>query len=396
MTRIEKIILAALISSASLMASFISPELTLIKQFFSLSKNQLSQVMTFYLGGYLTGQVVWAYISNRVGRLASIKLGMATSILGATVLIVAMKAESFNLFLTGRVLIALGLASGLICGFTMIKENLPDHESKKYLSIIAVVFTASIYLAILLSGYLVKFTSLDCVMYFVFLYNAAMFFLCFFMKNNIMSPNSPSKRSSLANIELEPKVIAFSLVLSITTIISYSYALYAPIITNELFSLSPTEFGICSLSNMVFILLGGVLYLKLAKKIPEHKIIAIGLLVIIAACSASLLMEKLNLQMTAFGFFIFCSLLNLSNGVIYPAATYKALEFGVCKATSSAIMNLIKLSMPILAISVSGYFAVGELKLFVLTILMFTVLYFFILQLTKIQSLKLFRDKLTQ
>ena len=177
MTRIEKIILAALISSASMMASFISPELALIKQFFSLSKNQLSQVMTFYLGGYLSGQMIWAYASNRIGRLASIKLGMATSLFGAIVIIVAMKAESFTLFLAGRIFIALGLASGLICGFTMIKESMTDHESKQYLSVIAVVFTASIYLAILLSGYLVKLTSLDSIMYFVLFYNAALFFL---------------------------------------------------------------------------------------------------------------------------------------------------------------------------------------------------------------------------
>ncbi|MDI9818629.1 MULTISPECIES: MFS transporter [unclassified Legionella] len=396
MTRIEKIILAALISSASVMASFISPELALIKQFFSLSKNQLSYVMTFYLAGYLSGQVVWAYASNRIGRLLSIKLGMATSILGAIVIIVAMKTESFNLFLLGRVLIALGLASGLVCGFTMIKEKLSDHESKPYLSIIAVVFTASIYFAILLSGYLVKFTSLDFVMYFVFLYNTAMFLLCFYMNNNPLQPQFAGKLKSLVNIELQPKVIVFSLVLSITTIISYSYALYAPIITNELFSMSPTEFGICSLSNMIFILLGGVLYLKLAKKLPEHVIISFGLLIIIAACSASLLAAKLNIQMTTFGFFILCSLLNLANGVIYPAATFKALEFGICKATSSAIMNLIKLTMPIIALYSSAHFAVKELTAFALTILLFAVSYLFILQLTKIRLPRLFRDKLAQ
>lgn len=396
MTKIEKVILAALISSASVMASFISPELTLIKNFFSLANNQLSQVMTLYLAGYLSGQIVWAYVSNKIGRLASIKYGMATSIFGAIAIIVAMQLASFNLFLTGRILIAFGLASGLVCGFTMIKENLSDHESKQYLSIIAVVFTASIYLAILLSGYLAKYTSLDFVMCSMFLYNSAMFFLCFHIKNNTIPPSSAGKVSYLVNIEFQPKVIAFSLVLSITTIISYSYALYAPIITNQLFSLSPTEFGMCSLINMIFILLGGVLYLKLAKKLPEHAIAGFGLLIIIVACSFSLLMTEFNIQPTVFGFFILCALLNLANGVIYPAATYKALEYGLCKATSSAIMNLIKLTMPMVALYASAYVAVKELTAFVLTILLFAVSYLFVLQLTKIRSLRLYRNKVTQ
>lgn len=395
MTKIEKVILAALISSASVMASFISPELPLIKQFFSLSNNQLSQVITFYLAGYLSGQIAWAYVSNKVGRLTSIKHGMATSIFGAMVLIVAMKVESFNLFLAGRTLIAFGLASGLVCGFTMIKENLPDHESKRYLSIIAVVFTASIYLAILLSGYLAKYTSLDFIMYSVFLYNMTLFLLCFYMKNNIIKPSS-TRKSSLINIEFQPKVIAYSLVLSITTIISYSYAAYAPIITNELFSLSPTEFGTYSLINMVFILLGGILYLKLGKKLSEHRILLLGLLIIIITCSSSYLMTAFNIKPTVLGFFVLCAVLDLASGMIYPAATYKALEYGVCKATSSAVMNIIKLTMPMFALYASAHFTTKELTAFILTILLFASAYFFVLQLTKITLPRLFREKVSQ
>lgn len=394
MTRIEKIILAALISSASIMASFISPELALIKQFFSLSKTQLSQVMTYYLAGYLSGQIIWAYTSNRIGRLASIKLGMSTSILGAAVILLAMSVESFPLFLTGRILIALGLASGLVCGFTMIKENLSDQESKQYLSAIAVVFTASIYLAILISGYLAKFTSLTFVMNFVLFYNIVLFLLCFLMKLVARQLPQPLNSSSRMKFELQPKVIAFSLVLSITTIISYSYALYAPIITHEVFSMSPTGFGLCSLSNMIFILLGGGLYLKLAKRLPEQVIISLGLLIIITACASALLMVKCNVQITALRFFTFCSLLNLANGIIYPAATYKALAFGACKATSSAVMNLIKLSMPIIALNAAGYFAAKELTAFMFTIFSFAVIYFIILQLTTKGDYRLYRDKL--
>lgn len=395
MTRIEKIILAALISSASVMASFISPELTLIKKLFLLSNNQLSQVMTFYLAGYLSGQIAWAYVSNKIGRLASIKHGMATSIFGAIVIIVAMKTGSFNLFLAGRILIAFGLASGLVCGFTIIKENLPDHEGKQYLSIIAVVFTASIYLAILLSGYLAKYTSLDFIMYSVFFYNLILFVLCFYIKTSSIQSTS-TRKPSLMNIEFQPKVIAFSLALSITTIISYSYAVYAPIITSELFSLSPTEFGLYSLINMIFILLGGVLYLKLGKKLSEYTIVLLGLLIIIIACSSSILMTEFNIQPTVLGFFILCALLDLVNGMIYPAASYKALEYGSCKATSSAVMNLIKLTMPMVALYTSAYFAVKALTSFVLTILLFAIAYFFVLQLTNIRLPRLLRDKVSQ
>lgn len=394
MTKIEKIILAVLIASASMMASFISPELALIKQFFSLSNNQLSQVMTFYLWGYVSGQIIWAYVSNRIGRLNSIKIGTATSIIGAIVIIVAMRVESFTLFLAGRVFIALGLASGLVCGFAMIKENLSDNESKPYLAKIAIIFTASIYLAILLSGYLVKLTSLEFIMYCVLFYNAVMFFLCFAIKNKIRQHPLHEETNRMGKFELSPKVLAFSLVLSITTIISYSFALYAPIITHELFSMSPTVFGLCSLSSMIFIFFGGILYLKLAKKFPEHTIISLGLLIIVAVCLCALLIGRSHIKLTSFSFFTFCAFLNFANGIIYPAATYKALESGICKATSSAIMNLSKLIMPIIALNASVYLADKEFTMFLLTVLLFAVVYFIILQCIKISVPGLYRDKL--
>ena len=388
MTAIEKIILAALISSASVMASFISPELTLIKNYYSLASNQLSQIMTLYLAGYLSGQIIWAYISNKIGRLASIKFGMATSILGALVIIAAIETESFPLFLAARLLIAFG--------FTLIKENLSPQESKRYLSIIAVVFTASIYLSILLSGYLVKYTSLVFIMWAMLSYNMIMFFLCFYIKNQPSRANVSKKLPHLISVELQPNVIAFSLVLSITTIISYCYALYAPIITQQMFSLSPTEFGLCSLINMFFIFLGGILYLKLDRELSAEATSSLGLLIIITGCSSLLLMAAFNLQPTVFEFFALCALLNLANGLIYPAATYKALEYGRCKSTSSAIMNLIKLTMPMVAIYASTYVTAKELIIFISTILLFALLYLFILQLIKNSLPKLHSNKVAQ
>lgn len=396
MTKLEKVILAALISSASVMASFISPELMLIKNFFSLKNNQLSQIMTLYLAGYLLGQILWAHVSNKIGRVPSIKCGMAISIFGAIFIITAMKTKLFGLFLTGRILVALGLASGLVCGFTIIKERLLDFESKRYLSKIAFTFTASIYLSILVSGYLAKYSSLKTVIWAVLAYNIAMFGLSLYLKAGQGRHEVVKKRHDSINFKPYSKVVIFSLVLSITTIISYSYALYAPIITSEVFQLSPVDFGILSLSNMIFIFLGGVLYLKLTKVLSEQTLMTFGLLTIIAVTLLFLPIAKFDVQPNIFGFFILCSFLNIVSGLIYPAATYEALKYGSCKATSSAIMNIIKLVMPMLALYTSSHFYMKELNAFMLTIVLFALSYFFILILTNIRRITLCSNQLVQ
>lgn len=227
-------------------------------------------------------------------------------------------------------------------------------------------------------------------------YNMTLFFLCFHIKNHSSQAKLAKKLPHLMNFKPESKVIVFSLVLSITTIISYCYTLYAPIITQELFSLSPTEFGVCSLINMIFIFLGGVLYLRLGKKLSEETIASLGLLLIIAGCLSFLLITAANIRLTLFEFFTVCSLLDLASGLIYPAATYKALEYGRCKSTSSAIMNMIKLTMPMVAIYASTFFSAKELTTFTATILLFAVLYLLILHLRKIRLPRLHRNKVAQ
>ena len=227
-------------------------------------------------------------------------------------------------------------------------------------------------------------------------YNMILFFLCFYIKNHSTRVNFSKKLPSLLTFELQPKVIVFSLALSITTIISYCYALYAPIITHQLFSLSPTGFGLCSLINMFFIFIGGMFYLTLSKKLSEEAITLLGLLIIITGCLSLFLMTTCNIRPTVFEFFSLCSLLNLANGLIYPAATYKALEYGRCKSTSSAIMNIIKLTMPMVAIYASNSYHAQELTLFISTILVFAVLYLSILQLIKIRLPILHRNKVAQ
>ena len=136
--------------------------------------------------------------------------------------------------------------------------------------------------------------------------------------------------------------------------------------------------------------------MKLSKIHSEFTIASIGLLIIIITCLSFILMGTLSIQPTVSIFLIFCSLLNLANGMIYPAATYSALEYGACKATSSAIMNFIKLGMPIIALYVSAYLSKSELTAFSLIILLSATLYLVILQSIKIRWLPLSYNKISQ
>ena len=391
MIQSEKIILLFLISSASVLATFISPEIGLIKVYFSLTNDQTGKVMTYYLTGYLIGQFIWAYISNLIGRTISISAGAFIAIFGSSLLLYSYIYNNFNVFIISRSIIGFGLSAGLICGFAMIKENLSKEGQKKYLALVAIFFTTSIYTSISISGYIVQHSSLDLIFWSILCICSIFFILSNFLKKPVNKNNGGLKPSGKIRSNGYLPLFAYSFTLSITTIIAYCYAFYAPFITSQFFSLSPESYGNYSLVNMISLFFGSFLFSILNTRYNENTICFIGLMLIILS-SLCFIQYHYTLKSSINAFFLYCSLLSFSSGIIYPASTYIALEFSGCKAKASAIMNTIKLSLPIIAIYFSTKIFENNLDGFCFTILFFSTIYFLILyfvrtKLSKIQPI---------
>lgn len=372
MTRIEKFSLLLLIPSASTLSTFISPELGLIKSYFSLTTEQLSFVMIYYLIGYLVGQGIWGYLSTKLGSSSCIRIGVFTAIIGALILLGAYHHHEYNSFILSRMLIGFGLSSGLVCGFTIIKETLPKEEQKKFITLVSLVFTAAIYTSIAFSGHLVNYGSLDIVIWMILGLCIIFFVFSLFISTPLHQESRPSKIGSfrIENYQIT-QIITYSLVLSITTIITYLYAFYAPLISSNLFSLSPKSYSSYSFINLFFILTGSFLFPYVNKKLPEYKICLYGLGIISLACLSITFFYSLSKSI--FLLFFFCSyLMDFTLGIIYPAATVMTLEYGKNKAATAAVMNTIKLSLPIIAIYFSGRFFHNKVHSFSLTIFIFS------------------------
>jgi len=375
MTKTSKTILLFLISSASVVATFIAPELSLLRDEFGVSVAQTSKIMTFYLFGYLVGQGLFSYISNKIGRTRGIKYGMFISIIGAIFQFIALKYSLFPAFVFFRFLTAVGLSSGLVCGFAIIKESLTDEDCKKYFSLVAIAFTSSIYLSIFSSGIIISYMDISFLFGITITYTFTLFALSFLIPEPKKIKNKLKNQVKKRRIRLNFKLISYSLVLSITTIISYCYAFYAPYITISTYGLSPATFSTLNLLNMVAIFLGSFLYILLHRRYDEKIILTTSLLFIFIL---SILYFSIYLSMTSkpiLVFFIISFFLNTCSGLIYPAATYKAMECGDCKANTSAVMNSIKLIMPTISLAFSSLISKSNLINLSSTIMFFSLLY---------------------
>jgi len=381
MTKTSKILLLFLISSASVVATFISPGLSLLGNKFGITSGQISKVMTYYLAGYLLGQGIFSYLSNKIGRTLSIRYGMIISIIGAISQLISFKYSSFQAFVLFRFVTAIGLSSGLVCGFTIIKESLTDKDSKKYLSFVAIAFTASIYLSIFASGIIISYIGISFLFALIVAYTITLSILSFLIPEpgKTETKNKPQNKIDGKIFQLDFKLISYSLALSITTIISYCYAFYAPFITINTYGLSPATFSALNLFNMAAIFLGSFLYIILSK-IYDEKIILMFSLACISILSLSFFIIYFQITSSPIlVFFIISFCLNTCSGLIYPAATYKAMACGDCKAKTSAVMNVIKLIMPTLALGLSSLISKSNLINLSVIIIFFSLLYVLIL-----------------
>lgn len=346
----QKIILIFLITAASVVATFITPGMNDLKNLFLMSSNSLSYTMTIYLIGYLLGQISFALFSKRYGGISSLRYGFILCLIGFILQYLSVKFPVYYIFLLGRFITAFGLSSGLVCGFAIIKDNILPKEEKSYFSIIAIAFTGSIYFSIFISGILIKQMGLLFILKIQIFYPILLLIFSFFVPNTKMLFAKNQLSTPLARYQfLNFKLIAYAMALSITTIIAYCYSFYAPLIMVDNFRLDPQNYGYYNLINMCGLFLGSTIYSQINRIIKEEAIIilslisitVVGLLLAIGSVGSDI-----SFQQFIYSFFT----INFFSGIIYPAATFKALECGICKTSSSATMNIIKIGMPSIAL----------------------------------------------
>ncbi|WP_440618042.1 MFS transporter [Cysteiniphilum sp. 6C5] len=129
-------ILLSYLSIASVSAVMLTPALPQIGKFYTLDTSSLSWFVGIFLFGYVFGQLIYAPLANRFGRLKAIRFGFIINLTGLIICYIATTniLSSYSLLLLGRVITALGSSAGLACTFTLVNELLDETQAKKAIS----------------------------------------------------------------------------------------------------------------------------------------------------------------------------------------------------------------------------------------------------------------------
>jgi MFS family permease len=363
-------------SIASVSATIITPALPAIQLQFDLTPGTVDWVVSAFLMGYVFGQLLYGPLANRWGGLNSLRIGLVINLIGVLICLVGLSTDVYAVLIMGRILSALGAASGLVCGFMLINEWLPELQRKAAIAYSIFSFTLGIGLAVAIGGYVTEHWQWsDC--FIVLLIHGFIMLLGTFVFHE---SNPHSKAINLYSIINGYKkalasqaLVTFSLAVGFSTAITYCFSTAAPLIAFEFLHISAAEYGYWNLLNILGMLLGGLWSKQLMNKFSASKVVTLGLMLCVISLCSFLFMWKIQ-KISVLWFFGSSALLHVFGSLVFSGGSYIASNALKDKANSSSMMSFINMSIASLAVAIMPFLSTNPLLSFSAALTIFWLL----------------------
>ncbi|WP_131781791.1 MFS transporter [Legionella gresilensis] len=360
-------LLLAYLSVPSIAGVIITPALPLIQANFKLNQSEVEWLISLFLVGYVFGQLIYGPIANRFGRLFALRTGLLVYFAGNLLCICAAHYMNYQLFELGRLLAALGSASGLSCTYMLINELLPVEQRKTAMAYTIVSATVGIGLAVSLGGIITEYWLWSGCFILLLLQNIVMFLGTFLFTETLTQKKPINIKTILNNYKEALKcetLVIFALAVGFCTIISYCFAAVAPHIASDYLYLSPAEYGTWNLINMFGMLVGGLWSRKLLLRYKPIDVVVMGLGMSLLGIINLLLMWKLQSN-SPLWFFLSTTHLYLFSSIVLASASFIASNALSDKASGAAIMSFINMGSATIAVIIISKLSTNLLLAFV-------------------------------
>ena len=355
--------LLSYISIASVSAAIITPALPEIQSHFALSLGTVEWIVSAFLIGYVVGQLIYGPLANQFGRLKALRIGLTINLLGIIICLMALLADVYWLLIIGRLVTALGAASGLACTFMLINEWLPESQRKTAMAYSVLSFALGVGIAVMLGGLITEYWRWQGCFWFLLVHGLVMLWgTSVFSETLITSkPIHPvtifrDYRAALSS----SKLVVFSLVVGCCSAISYCFSAAGPQIAQDLLKLSAAQYGYWNGLNIVGMLCGGLLVKQLLARFSVNKVIAIGFFGM-ALGMGNLFIIWGMASFSALWFFLTTASLYLFSSLLFSGGSIVASNALTDKASASAMMSFVNMCFATLCVILMGYLVTNPL-----------------------------------
>src|SRR3990167_3932390 len=219
----------------------ITPALPQIKNFYHITHGSLEWVVSIFLIGYVVGQLIYGPVANRFGRLNALRAGLSINLVGCIICIFgSMITPDYSLLLFGRLVTALGSASGLVCTFILLNELLPPEQVKSTMGYAILSFTFGIGISVTIGSLLTEYANwADCFL--LLLAYGVLMLCCTWAFTETHKQKIPIRPSTIFSGYLKafsnPPLVIFSLMAGIVFVFSFCFSASSPLFSQGTFGL---------------------------------------------------------------------------------------------------------------------------------------------------------------
>lgn len=374
------IVLMSYVALASFSITVMTPTLPMLMSFYGIDLGMASWVVASCLAGYVVGQLIYAPLANRYGRIRALQYGLYVNIIGLIVITLSPLCLNYSLLLVGRVLCGIGLAFGMPFVLTFLKEGISVVQSKQLSSYIIIAFTLWIGVGIFVGAMIVQYLPWYAVIAILWLHGI------FFLVATKCFPETLTKRhpihpkailSSLVRGFRRFQVVGFGVVLGATSFVSYGYATIAPVYSHDILLQSSGSYGKWNLLTMLGMFGGGLLSKWLLAHYQPSRVITINLTALVITVLVLILMDIAYPSVVMF--YVLCTGLYLFAGAIWAPAYLGAMHGIENPADASGVLSFVNMCTSLVGVTILGGFFGNALMQYLTVLAIFIGLAYLVL-----------------
>lgn len=367
-SRFNLIWLLSYISIASISATIVTPALPEIQAQYALNLGAIEWMVSAFLIGYVVGQLIYGSLANQFGRLKALRIGLVINLLGITVCLAAMALNTYWLLIVGRLITALGAASGLACTFMLINEWLPESQRKTAMAYSVLSFALGVGIAVMLGGVITEYWDWQGCFWFLLAHGLLMLCGTSVFNETLKTPKPIHILTIIQDYTMaltSTKLIVFSLVVGSCSAISYCFSASAPQIAHDILKLSVAEYGYWNSVNIIGMLIGGFSSKQLLNRLSVNQVIAGGFIGMAIGIISLLMMWWTGSQSTVW-FFATTSMLYLVSSFLFAGGSFVASNAIEDKANGAAMMSFVNMCFATISVILMGYLSNNSLLGFII------------------------------
>jgi MFS transporter, DHA1 family, multidrug resistance protein len=332
------------------------PSLPLLAAAFDASTGNVQLVLTLFLAGIATGQLVYGPVSDRFGRRPVLIAGLVLFLVGT---VLCGLAWSLPVLIFGRVLEACGGCAGMVLGRAIVRDLFDRERSASAIALITMAMSLAPSLSPAIGAYLAEWVGWRADFALLGVVGAAVLLLTYAKLEEThasrASVNVIGMARSMVLLLRSPAFLSFAFGTAFTSASWFTFLASAPYLLSEQMHEPPSTYGLMILLPMVGYILGSAGVARLSVQLGSNRLFVAGLGLSLA--SGLMLAAWCLIDLTPWALFVPMAISSIGNGLSQPPGIAAGLS--VYPRVAGAASGLIGfLQMMVAAL---GTFLVGRL-----------------------------------